>query len=260
MKQIRKRLTYANAMSSIAVFLVLGGATAIAASQIDKKSIGTPQLKSNAVTTAKIKKNAVTKKKIAKEAINASKVKKDSLTGNQINESTLGTVPSANTANVASNVNGYNRKGIIRLGATAGAAEAAAREAAPETALFTAGPLSFYAKCFTYGTTVKGEMFIRTSANGAIFDGENESAEGEPFLNTGTDEEDRSVAYESTGAAPSASLLEQSNIDFWAMAPDGTSVLGNILIAVRNGDLAEGNGVYGAGACLFSGELTSLSS
>ena len=31
MKPIRKRLTYANVMSSIAVFLVLGGATAFAA-------------------------------------------------------------------------------------------------------------------------------------------------------------------------------------------------------------------------------------
>ena len=34
MKQIRKRLTYANVMSSIAVFLVLGGATAFAAKKI----------------------------------------------------------------------------------------------------------------------------------------------------------------------------------------------------------------------------------
>ena len=47
MKQIRKRLTYANVMSSIAVFLVLGGATAIAAQQ----KIGTKQLKANSVTT-----------------------------------------------------------------------------------------------------------------------------------------------------------------------------------------------------------------
>ena len=38
MKQIRKRLTYANVMSSIAVFLVLGGATAFAASKIGATS------------------------------------------------------------------------------------------------------------------------------------------------------------------------------------------------------------------------------
>ena len=48
MKQIRKRLTYANVMSSIAVFLVIGGATAFAAG-LAKNSVGTKQLKKNAV-------------------------------------------------------------------------------------------------------------------------------------------------------------------------------------------------------------------
>lgn len=74
MKRLRKRLTYANVMSSIAVFLVLGGA-AFAATQLPKNSVGTKQLKKNAVTTAKIKKDAVT--------------------GAKVKESTLGTVPSA---------------------------------------------------------------------------------------------------------------------------------------------------------------------
>ena len=54
MNQIRKRLTYANVMSSIAVFLVLGGA-AFAAVKLPKNSVGTKQLKNNAVTSAKVK-------------------------------------------------------------------------------------------------------------------------------------------------------------------------------------------------------------
>jgi hypothetical protein len=62
LKHIRKRLTYANVMSSIAVFLILGGATAFAA--LGKNSVGSKQLKKNAVTTAKIKKDAVTAAKI----------------------------------------------------------------------------------------------------------------------------------------------------------------------------------------------------
>ncbi len=57
MKQIRKRLTYANVMSSIAVFLVVGGATAFAA--LGKNTVGTTQLKKNAVTTAKIKNHSL---------------------------------------------------------------------------------------------------------------------------------------------------------------------------------------------------------
>jgi hypothetical protein len=55
MHQLRKRLTYANVMSSIAVFLVLGGATAFAASQFEKESVGTSALKKEAVNLSKIK-------------------------------------------------------------------------------------------------------------------------------------------------------------------------------------------------------------
>ena len=79
MKHVRKRITYANVMSTLAVFLVIGGATAIAATQLPKNSVGSKQLKKNAVTKAKIKKNAVT--------------------GAKVNEATLGTVPSAALAN-----------------------------------------------------------------------------------------------------------------------------------------------------------------
>ncbi len=73
MKFIRKRLTYSNVMSSIAVFLILGGATAFAASQLGKNSVGTKQLKKNAVTTAKIKNSAVTTNKIKNGAVTGCK-------------------------------------------------------------------------------------------------------------------------------------------------------------------------------------------
>jgi hypothetical protein len=69
-KQIRKRLTFANVMSSLAVFLVLGGATAFAASKI-----GTSQLKANAVTSGKIKKNAVTGAKVKDGSLTAKDLK-----------------------------------------------------------------------------------------------------------------------------------------------------------------------------------------
>ena len=52
-------------MSTIAVFMMLGGATAIAARSIlPKNSVGTKQLKKNAVSTAKLKKNAVSTAKL----------------------------------------------------------------------------------------------------------------------------------------------------------------------------------------------------
>jgi hypothetical protein len=99
-KQIRKRLTYANVMSSIAVFLVLGGGAAYAA-----KKVGSNEIKGNSITTGKIKKEAVTKAKIKKAAVDASKladnavttskIADDAVTGAKVKESTLGTVPDA---------------------------------------------------------------------------------------------------------------------------------------------------------------------
>jgi len=67
LKHPGKRLTYANVMSTLAVFLVLGGATAFAAG-LGKNSVGPKQLKRNAVTSSKIKNGAVTEGKIAASA------------------------------------------------------------------------------------------------------------------------------------------------------------------------------------------------
>jgi len=132
MQQIRKRLTYANVMSSIAVFLVLGGGAAFAATQLPKNSVGSPQIKKNAVKTGDIARNAVRVGKLAPEAAKAGKIAKnaivtnrlrnnavatdkiqndavttdkvanDAITGDKVNEGTLGTVPNAvNAENAA---------------------------------------------------------------------------------------------------------------------------------------------------------------
>jgi len=54
MKSVRKRLTYANVTSSLALFLVLAGGTAFAATHLGRNTVGTRQLKKEAVTLAKI--------------------------------------------------------------------------------------------------------------------------------------------------------------------------------------------------------------
>lgn len=79
MQQIRKRLSYANVMSSIAVFLVLGGGAAYAA-----KKIGSHELRGGSVTTAKIKRNAVTRSKIKADAISTAKIAKRAVTNGRL--------------------------------------------------------------------------------------------------------------------------------------------------------------------------------
>jgi hypothetical protein len=78
MPKIRKHLSYANVVASLALFLVVSGGAAYAASHLAKNSVGARQLKVNSVTGAK--------------------VKDGSLTGADVDASTIGQVPSAKSA------------------------------------------------------------------------------------------------------------------------------------------------------------------
>lgn len=90
MHRIRKRLTYANVMSSIAVFLVLGGA-AFAVGRPRKNSVGVRQLKKNAVNAAKIRKNAIRTEKIRNAAVTAAKIAVDAVTTDKIGDGSVTT-------------------------------------------------------------------------------------------------------------------------------------------------------------------------
>jgi hypothetical protein len=259
LNSIRKRLTYANVMSSIAVFLLLGGATAIAAKQLGKKTVGTKQLKANAVTTAKLKNNSVTTKKLKDKAVTTAKLADNAVTGPKVQVSTLGTVPNATNAASANTLAGQGRK-FVRANAS-GFVETAikSREASPELPLFTIGPLSFYAKCFesAVGTT-EGVLFIRTSENGAAYTSNEDTLEGDPLLNTDTAEDEREILANSA-PADSSSFYGTHTPLLAAFAPNGTAVVGELQIAVKSGNLSEGNGVFGDGnVCLFSALVTNV--
>jgi hypothetical protein len=87
---LRPRLTYANVMATVALFIALGGG-AYAATALPANSVGSKQLKKSAVVSGKIKNNA----------INRSKVLDNSLTGADIKESSVAKVPLATTADTA---------------------------------------------------------------------------------------------------------------------------------------------------------------
>jgi hypothetical protein len=75
---MRPKLTYANVMATVAVFIALGGAS-YAATQIPKRSVGSRQLKPSAVKTGYLAKNAVKVGKIDLEAVRAGKLAKTSI-------------------------------------------------------------------------------------------------------------------------------------------------------------------------------------
>jgi hypothetical protein len=87
---MRKRLTFANVTSSLALFLALSGVS-YAAIILPAGSVGPRQLKANAVTSSKLAARAVLSRNIAPGAV----------TGAAINLASLGKVPAAVTADSA---------------------------------------------------------------------------------------------------------------------------------------------------------------
>jgi hypothetical protein len=69
---LRSRLSYANVVASLALVLALGGASAFAATQLAKNSVGAKQLKKNAVTGAKVKNGSLSAADIG-GAVNSAK-------------------------------------------------------------------------------------------------------------------------------------------------------------------------------------------
>lgn len=74
MRAVRRRLTYANVIATLALFLALGGGAVWAAGKV-----GSRNLRANAVTAGKIKRNAVTSSKIRANAVSGEKLKAGSV-------------------------------------------------------------------------------------------------------------------------------------------------------------------------------------
>jgi hypothetical protein len=87
--KLRGRLTFANVVSMMALFVALsGGAYALT---IPRNSVGPKQLKKKAVNSRKVKNNSLT----------GADVRNNRLTGRDLRESSLARVPAANAANTA---------------------------------------------------------------------------------------------------------------------------------------------------------------
>lgn len=277
MKQVRKRLTYANVMSSLAVFFVLGGGAAFAASHLAKNSVGKKQLQANSVTSPKIKKGAVTEAKLGGGAVTAAKLAGGSVTGpalangvvtneklangavtgSKVNVGSLGTVPSAAVAGSLANMTALKLT-KVDASATALTEEGAQAVAAP-VPLYEDGHFLVYGKCFVStggGNTIFSKVFIATKQNGAIFDSDDEELSGEApdgYLNVDTLEELREVIDDSA-EENEANMQYEGDTEFGATAADGYTIQGVNQVAEKAGSPAAGDGPYGPGnVCLFSG-------
>jgi hypothetical protein len=72
MRTLRDKLTYANVISTLCLFMLLGGG-AYAATQLPKNSVGTKQLKNSAVTGKKIKNKSIGTAELTPAAVSSLK-------------------------------------------------------------------------------------------------------------------------------------------------------------------------------------------
>ena len=83
MTAIRKHLSYANVMATLAVFIAMGGG-ALAALRVPANSVGTRQLKRNAVTGIKVKDGSLTGTDIKPQSLTGESIKPGSLSAAEL--------------------------------------------------------------------------------------------------------------------------------------------------------------------------------
>jgi hypothetical protein len=246
LKQIRKRLTYANVMSSLAVFLILGGATAFAAvkkvgpNEIKANSIKTGKIVKEAVTAGKIKKNAVTETKIADNAVTTNKIDNDAVIGTKVNESTLSEVPSAakaTTATTAANLTGQTPF-LFRLGF------------GQTQQIASNGSVSLEAVCDQSGGNDRARILMQTSQDGTVANGLNSfTGNAGNFLTPTTPPDNRVLV---SRAIPSGQTSVGETIDQgFVLGPD------NKMLSVNSEGVALGLN-YGNVGCVFAGIVNAV--
>ena len=233
MSVIKGRLSFANVISCVALFIALGGS----AYAVSANSIGTKQLKNNAVTTKKVKKNAVTAQKIKKNAVTAAKLRNNAVTGAKISNgavtaaklgagavtrdkiaagavdgskldlATIGQVPSAKQADTLVGqetfflkLNGGETKTIASHGAVSLEAKCVANDSG-----------------YDYIT-----LLVKTTQDGAVFSadyGKYGGSDPSDFLNVNTSESDRE--WESESNTTDETYVDNEIDSGFVLGPDG---------------------------------------
>ncbi len=112
-RRLGKKLTYSNVVSTICLFLLMGGGAAYAAGHLGKNSVGAKQLKKNSVTTAKVKKNAVTGAKVKDRSLTGDDLADGTITGVKVADGSLSGADfdQSSLTSIASNVIGVAMNG-----------------------------------------------------------------------------------------------------------------------------------------------------
>jgi hypothetical protein len=216
---------------------------AVRSKHIEKNAVGSQEVAGKSLKGNDLKDGAIANKQLKDDAVDSAKVEADGLNDTDLSDYEL----------LGDGTDGT----FVKVTATEAATEAAAQTAAPETPLYSKGQVSLYAKCFrdNVAGVIQGEIYARTTANGAILQGTDTYPSGNAtLLDTTTIEEDSEVDTQSETTADAGSIGEAESV---LIAADGTDLHLLTHIGVKQGTFPGGDGAFGAGnVCLFGGAVT----
>lgn len=225
--------------------VALPGKNKVKPGDIAKNAVKSKQIKNGQVKSGDIGDGQVKAGDIANGAVGGAALAADAVDGTKVADESL-------SAEDIGDYDTFNEKAT----ATEGVDFATARAAAPKIPLATFGTLSLYGKCLvdTTNTDVRGEIYVETSANGAIVQGtDNFPASNDQLLSTATPETDREFDDQQESNANAGSIGESEGVLIQA---DGKYAHVLTSIAVKQGTFPGGNGAFGDGnVCLFGGVI-----
>ena len=90
MTKLRLRVTYANVVSTLCLFLLMAGGGAFAASKLARNSVGPKQIKNGAVGSTKLADSSVTTSKLADSAVSSAKLGSGAVTLGKLSSDVTG--------------------------------------------------------------------------------------------------------------------------------------------------------------------------
>lgn len=104
LRSLGQRLTYANVVATIALFIALGGTGYAVA------TVGSKQIRNNSIRSVDVRDNKLTSRDIRRRSLSGTDFGANRIGGNAIKESTLGQVPSAARADTVGGFSGEDLK------------------------------------------------------------------------------------------------------------------------------------------------------
>jgi hypothetical protein len=242
---VRRRPSPALVISLIALFVSLSGVSyGVATGFIDSREIKNNEVRSldirnNEVRTRDLRNNEVRGLDIRNSTVRGRDVGLNALTGDDINESRLGKVPSATTADSATSA--QTAASAMSVASLKPIPPTTLAEGATPVTLLTHGPLTLSAACLSNGGVTEAVLRVATAEAGSSADGSPNAGMTTSFPVLGPADGPAGVAQAMT---PPNGARAVASAEFAASAPSGRAFTG------QAGLIADG---AGAGSCVFHG-------